>query len=303
MKNIDNFINSNQYFNIFDNQLETLDSFTDLMKYFVGKRLLPIICNELNDYQIGDYRTIPTPELNGQEDVYCLANDETLLTNQTAFRYDPVNNIWNCIVLCKAIGYTEKQQPEYRVISKAILKYNNETGNVFFSYQSSDQPQFQPDINYFQEKTGTLLINIVNNFIKSPLMSMIQQYDSITEFRQQFVHEINETFKHQNLGEFKVYLDNNNQDVNIRLKKYDRTEVDDLANIFSYNAALNQSGHGENSFYNGELVNRNEWENPVGRGQVHCSDLEELTASRLFNQIISSKFPETKFIHQKLETN
>lgn len=300
MEYIDNLINDDKFYNIFDKKIEPLKTYTDLMKYFVGKRLLPILCNELNDNQFGSFLSVPTPALNGQEDVYCLGNDDTMLTDRTALRFSPTNNIWDCIVLCKAIGYTEKQQPEYRVIAKATLKFNPETGNVYFSYQSSNEARFQPDIDYFNKKTTDLLVDIIGKFNSAPLIAALRDYKTIDDFKHEFLRRFNDEFKHQNLGQFKTYFNLKDDTVSLMLRNGEKSLADDQINLFSYNAALNKVDQVENAFYDGEIVLRNEWESPVS-GEVHHSTPEEVKASQLLVKMIESEFKNNKFIRQDID--
>lgn len=301
MEYIDKFMDSNEYYNIFEKKVEPLETYTDLMKFFVGKRLLPILCSDLNDYQISDYRRIPTPSLNGQENVYCLANDDTILTDRYALHYSPVNNIWDCIAMCKVIGYNEKQLPVYDVIGTATLKYNPESGNVFFSYQSSKDPKFSADIKYFNEKTASLLVDLINKFNANPLIQSIREYGSIDRFKHGIVKNINDKFKHDNLGQFKAYLEKQDMDINLRLKENEESMVDDEVNLFSYNTPLNQASHGENSFYNGELVLRDEWRNSISTEKTHQATTEEKNASALFVETVNEIWPNASFVRQNIE--
>lgn len=277
------------YYDSFSKKVRYINRYDDVVRLFVGNRILPILCNELNHEKFSDYRELPVPALKGSSILY-LANDELILTPDTYHNYDVTNLRWPYLVLCV------KDVSMYRVVARSnyVINYN---GEYELHFLNSHKTQYQSEIKQFKNKCIQLASQILEKFIQTPLLQAIKRYDSVKEFAGLFATNIDRKLYKKGLKNYRTYLESTSNKIELRLERftgnqnlYNNCENDDCFNLFDYDYSVTNTNKLHNLFYSNYLVTRNQWIEPVSYDQNKATP-EEVKASKIFFNIMKKEFP------------
>lgn len=277
------------YYDLFSKKIRYINRYDDVVRLFVGNRILPIICNELNHESFSDYRELPVPDLKGNS-VFCLANEELVLTPDTYRNYDIIHTRWPYLVLCAKDRNLINDNSVYRVIARMNYAIN-QNGDYELQFQTAHKDQYHTKIKQFKNKCIQLANQMLEGFIQTPLLQAIKKYDSVKEFAGAFPTDIDRKLYKKGLKNYCTYLESDSNRIELRLKKLSdgqdlHSENDDCFNLFDYDH--NNQQH--NLFFSNYLVTRNQWVDPVSYGQ-HKATPDEIKASKIFFAVMKSEFP------------
>lgn len=221
------------YYDFLSKKMQIPENYDDLIRFFICKRIFPIICNELNHAKYNSYRMWPMPYMNGPDKVVCLANNETALTKDAFKKADffadnlfhPMCSIpdrldeiygvsWPYLVLYKKIQ-TDNKHPKYQMIARTNYVVTSD-GNYKLTFSEEAQSQFQPCVEQFEKDCVRLSQEILTDFKNTPVMLGIKEYNgSINDFENEILPDIDQELRNQGFSTYHAYFDNSVPDATI----------------------------------------------------------------------------------------
>lgn len=286
------------YYDIFSKKTCSLNTYSELIRFFISQRIFPIMCHELNHMEFQDYRDLPVPELNGRDEVVLLANDDAILTPDYYLHYDISHASWPYLVLCKATQKTDIQSV-YKVIARTHFIVS-EDGSYSLAFQKSLDKKYSNSIELFQSECNRLASQILCSFKNTPLLLGIHQYnDSIKSFQKNFLKDINNELKKQGFPNYEAYFESGNYEIDVRIGLSKRRDYayDDLFDLINYDNGYDDRMPNNvkklNQFSINIIVTRNQWIDPVSYGR-HKSSKDEQTVSELFVKQMQKEYSTLK---------
>lgn len=254
------------YYDFLSEKMQIPQNYDDLIRFFICKRILPIMCNELNRTKYNSYRMWPMPYMDGADEVVCLANNETILTKDAFEKADsfadnlfhPMCSIpdkldeiwsvsWPYLVLYKNVQTDNAKHPEYRIIARANYVISSER-NYELTFSTTIQDQFQPYIEQFKNECIRLSQEILTDFKNTPVMLGIKKYNgSISNFENEILSDMDQELHKQGFPMYHAYFDNTVYNATIiRVYKKHPDFLDDGFHIMDYSVEESKK---KNRFY------------------------------------------------------
>lgn len=172
------------YYDAFSKKVRYINRYDDIVRLFVGNRILPIICNELNHESFSDYRELSVPDLK-ENDVLCLANEKLILTPDTYRNYDVIHTRWPYLVLCVKDRNLTNGNSLYRVIARMNYAIN-QNGDYELQFQTAHKDQYHAKIKQFKNKCIQLANQTLEGFIQTPLLQAIKNMILLKSLQEHF---------------------------------------------------------------------------------------------------------------------